>query len=246
MSEPHKIVVIPTYNERENLPKLIDAIMALPGGFHVLVVDDDSPDGTGGLADEMAQREPRVQVMHRYSNRGLGRSYVDGMKRALAEKADLVLCMDADFSHDPQALPQLADAAKDFDLVIGSRYCPGGRIEGWARHRRLLSRGANFYVRAILGLATRDNTGAFRCWRAEALARINLDQILSDGYAFIVEMAYRAKLLGLRIGEIPITFVERREGQSKLSRRVILESVAMPWRLRWTVAADESSARGDS
>jgi dolichol-phosphate mannosyltransferase len=153
------------------------------------------------------------------------------MKAALARGADLVLQMDADFSHDPSCLPQLAAKAQDYDLVIGSRYCPGGRIEGWARRRRVLSRCANFYVRQVIGLRTLDNTGAFRCWRAEALARIALDSLKSDGYAFIVEMAYMAHCLGLRIAEIPIVFVERREGQSKLSRRVILESVVMPWRL---------------
>jgi len=231
MPEPAKIVVIPTYNEKDNLVRLTEAIMGLPGEFYMLVVDDDSPDGTGEIAEELGKTYPRLSVMHRTKDRGLGRSYVDGMKEALARGAGLVFGMDADFSHPPGALPALAEAATDYDLVIGSRYCSGGQIEGWAAHRRVLSRGANFYVRTILGLPASDNTGAFRCWRADALTRIDLDAIISDGYSFIVEIAYRASQLGFRIGEVPITFVERREGQSKLSKRVILESIVMPWRL---------------
>ena len=231
MSQKPKIVVVPTYNERANIRPLIEAVMKLPGDYRLLVVDDDSPDGTGTLADELAHTYPRLHVLHRKGERGLGRSYVDGMKWALEQNADLVFQMDADFSHDPAFLPRLAAQAEAHDLVVGSRYCLGGRIEGWAARRRVLSRFANCYVRSVIGLRTRDNTGAFRCWRAEALARIDLDSILSDGYAFMVEMVFVAHRLGLRMCEIPIVFVERREGQSKLSKGVLLESVVMPWRL---------------
>ncbi len=226
-----KIVVIPTYNECDNVGALTECIMKLPGDFQVLIVDDNSPDGTGDIADQLSVRFPRVSVLHRTRLRGLGRSYVDGMKMALDRGADLVLQMDADFSHDPRFLPALVAGTADSDLVIGSRYCPRGGIEGWAWHRRILSRGANAYVRSVVGLRSRDNTGAFRCWRSEALARLALDSILSDGYSFLVETAHAAHCLGLRIAEVPITFVERREDQSKLSKRVFLESIVMPWRL---------------
>lgn len=226
-----KVVVVPTYNESSNIRDLVASVMRLPEELHMLVVDDDSPDGTGAIADELTGNYPRLSVMHRAGKRGLGRAYVAGMTLALEWGADLVLQMDADFSHDPRSLPQFVAAGADHDLVIGSRYCPGGRIEGWAAHRRILSRAANCYVRTVAGLRSTDNTGAFRCWRAEALARIDLDAIVSDGYSFMVEMAYVAYRLGLRITEIPIVFVERREGQSKLSKRVILESMIMPWRL---------------
>ena len=226
-----KIVVVPTYNECANIRPLVEAVMSQPGDFHMIVVDDASPDGTGAIADELCELHPRLSVIHRTGDRGLGLSYVDGIKAALARGGDFVLQMDADFSHDPKSLPALAEKGADYDLAIGSRYCAGGQIEGWARHRRMLSRCANFYVRAITGMKTSDNTGAFRCWRAEALARIEFENIISDGYAFLVETAYVAHRLGFRIGEVPITFVERREGQSKLSKRVLVESVFMPWRL---------------
>jgi len=229
--KPLKIIVIPTYDESDNIEPLVRSIMALHDEFYILVVDDNSPDGTGDIAEDLARSCPRLSVLHRYRDRGLGRSYVDGMKLAIQRGADLVLQMDADFSHPPRFLPTLAAKAMTCDMVIGSRYCPGGGIEGWALHRRALSRMANLYVRCVLGLTTADNTGAFRCWRAGALARIDLDRIMSDGYAFLVETANAARRLGLRIREVPIVFVDRREGQSKLSRRVILESVAMPWRL---------------
>lgn len=231
MPENVKVVVVPTYNERANIRELVASVMRLPGELHMLVVDDDSPDGTGDIAEGLTRTYPRLRVLHRTAKRGLGRAYVAGMKLALDAGADLVLQMDADFSHDPRFLPAFVAAARDNDLVLGSRYCRGGRIEGWAPHRRLLSRTANCYVRTVAGLRTTDNTGAFRCWRGQALARIDLDAIVSDGYSFMVEMVYLAYRAGLSIGEIPIIFVERREGQSKLSKRVILESMVMPWRL---------------
>jgi dolichol-phosphate mannosyltransferase len=205
------LVVVPTYNERDNLPPLVAALMAIEG-LHVLVVDDNSPDGTADQAEALADMSHgRVSVMRRSGPRGLGRSYIDGMAAALRTNATHICQMDADFSHDPAALPQLLAATAGADLVIGSRYIPGGRLRNWPARRLVLSRFANWYVRAI--------------------TRLPLDRIVSDGYAFQVEMAWEARTAGGRIVEVPITFVERREGQSKMSSRVIAESVVLPWRL---------------
>ncbi len=225
------LVIIPTYNERENLDPLVRQILARPA-YRVMVVDDASPDGTGLLADRLAQEFPgRVEVLHRTGRRGLGRSYVEGMRRALATDADLICQMDADFSHDPKYLPDLVAAADRFDLVIGSRYVRGISVVNWPLRRVILSSFANWYVRAITRLDLRDCTAGFRCWRREALARIPFDRIVSDGYAFVVEMTYEAARRGCRIGEVPIIFVERREGASKITSGVLAESVVMPWRL---------------
>jgi dolichol-phosphate mannosyltransferase len=225
------IVIIPTYNERDNVPALVDALLRHEG-VRVLVVDDQSPDGTGAVADDVARRHAgRVDVLHRTSDRGFGRSYIDGIKRALAEGADLICQMDADFSHDPACLPALLAAADGADIVIGSRYVRGGGVVNWPARRRFLSRFANLYVRAITHLSVRDCTSGFRCWRREALASLPLDQFLSDGYSFLVEMLFIAARQGRRIAEVPIVYVERREGQSKMSRAVILESAITPWRL---------------
>ena len=234
MADPSTVtlVVLPTYNERDNLPVLVDALLALPH-VKVLVVDDGSPDGTGAVADALAQARPdRIEVMHRSGPRGLGRSYVDGLLRALETDAALICQMDADLSHDPADLPRLIARAQAADLVIGSRYVPGGRVENWARRRVLLSAFANRYVRAITGLDARDCTSGFRCWRREALQRIALRAITSNGYAFLVEMAWLAARAGCRIAEVPITFTERRAGASKLSGGVIVESAMLPWRLK--------------
>lgn len=225
------VVIVPTYNERENIPPLVDALLR-HDGVRVLVVDDQSPDGTGAAADEMARRFPeRVDVLHRSGSRGFGRSYVDGIKRVLAGGADLVCQMDADFSHDPARLPALLAAAAHADVVIGSRYVAGGGVVNWPLHRRLLSRFANAYVRAITHIAARDSTSGFRCWRRDALASLPLDRFTSDGYSFLVEMLFVAARQGWRVAEVPITYVERREGQSKMSRAVIVESALTPWRL---------------
>ena len=227
----HTLVILPTYNERDNLPVLTSALLALPD-VRILVVDDGSPDGTGAVADALAQARPdRVEVMHRSGPRGLGRSYVDGMLRALETDAALICQMDADLSHDPADVPRLVAQAQAADLVIGSRYVPGGRVVNWARRRVLLSAFANRYVRAITGLAARDCTSGFRCWRREALQRIALREIASNGYAFLVEMAWLAARADCRIVEVPITFTERRAGASKLSGSVIMESAILPWRL---------------
>src|SRR5687768_5918662 len=225
------LVVVPTYNERDNLPVVVRGILAHEG-FRVLVVDDGSPDGTGQIADELAAAHPgRVDVLHRTGQRGLGRSYVEGLQRALASNADLIFQMDADLSHNPEYLPALADAARHFDVVIGSRYLHGVSVVNWPLHRLFLSAFANRYIRAVTGLTPRDCTSGYRCWRREALARMPLDRMVSDGYAFLVEMLFEASRIGCRIGEVPIIFVERRQGESKVSTPVLVESLITPWRL---------------
>jgi len=225
------LVIVPTYNERANLPTLVAGLMRHPG-VRVLIVDDQSPDGTGALADALARdHSGRIEVMHRVGPRGLGRSYIDGIQKALAEPVDLLCQMDADLSHDPEQLPSLIAAAAAADVVVGSRYVPGGAIVNWPRRRRLLSRFANLYIRAVTRLAPRDCTSGYRCWRRAALAALPLDRFVSDGYSFLVEMLFIAARRGCRIAEVPITFVERREGESKLSRAVLLESAITPWRL---------------
>ena len=225
------LVLIPTYNERDNLRPLVAALMAI-AGLKVLVVDDNSPDGTADEAEALAAAsDGRVSVMRRAGPRGFGRSYVDGMAAALRTDATHICQIDADFSHDPAALPQLLTAATAADLVIGSRYVPGGELRNWPAHRLVLSRFANWYIRAITRLPVRDCTSGFRCWTRGLLARMPLDRIVSNGYAFQVETAWEAHAAGGRIVEVPITFIERREGQSKMSGRVIAESVVLPWRL---------------
>jgi len=228
------LVIVPTLNERENLPRLVDALMALPD-VRMLIVDDGSPDGTGAVADELAGRfAGRVEVMHRTGRRGLGRSYVDGMKRAVLEDVDVICHMDADFSHDPRDLPRLIAAAGNADLVIGARYVPGGRVVEWPLRRQILSRFANLYVHLVTRLTARDCTSGFRCWRREALAAMPLDTIMSDGYSFMIEMLFLAEQRRYRIVEVPITFVERQRGESKLSKAVLVESAITPWRLAAT------------
>jgi dolichol-phosphate mannosyltransferase len=225
------LVLVPTYNERDNLRPLVTALLSIEG-LKVLVIDDNSPDGTADQGDALAAASAgRVTVMRRSGLRGLGRSYIEGMAAALRTDATHICQMDADFSHDPAELPRLLDASADADLVIGSRYVPGGALRHWPVHRVMLSTFANWYVRAITRLPVHDCTSGFRCWRRPLLTRLPLDRIVSDGYAFQVEMAWEAHTTGGRIIEVPITFVERREGQSKMSGRVIAESVALPWRL---------------
>jgi dolichol-phosphate mannosyltransferase len=225
------LVIIPTYNERDNIAALVDRLLG-QDRVSVLLVDDGSPDGTGQLADTLAASHPaNVAVIHRTTRRGFGRSYIDGIRRAIAEPRDLICQMDADFSHDPAQLPALIAAAARADVVIGSRYTPGGTIIKWPRRRRLLSRFANAYVRTLTGLEPRDCTSGYRCWRREALASLPLDRFVSDGYSFMVEMLFVAARQGRRIIEVPITYTERREGQSKMSNRVIFESAITPLRL---------------
>jgi dolichol-phosphate mannosyltransferase len=229
---PNALVVVPTYNERDNLPVLAAGILA-HDGFRLLVVDDGSPDGTGAVADRLAAEHPgRVEVMHRTGQRGLGRSYIDGLQHAIAEgTADYICQMDADLSHNPEYLPDLVGLASTHDLVIGSRYMNGVSVVNWPLHRIFLSAFANRYIRLVTSLSASDCTSGFRCWRREALARLPIGHMVSDGYAFLVEMLFDASKRGFRIGEVPIIFVERRVGQSKLSSGVLVESLLMPWRL---------------
>ena len=225
------LVIVPTYNERENLPVLVEALMQHPN-VRVMVVDDQSPDGTGALADDLARKYPgRVEVMHRTGVRGLGRSYIDGIAKAIHQDVELICQMDADLSHDPRHLPAMMAAAAHADVVIGSRYIPGGAIQNWPRRRQILSRLANIYIRQITRLSPRDCTSGYRCWRRSALAAMPLERFISNGYSFIVEMLFVTSAQGSRITEVPITFIERRQGESKLSRAVLLESALTPWRL---------------
>ena len=226
------LIVTPTYNERDNLPVLAAGVLKYEGA-RLLVVDDGSPDGTGAVADQLAKDHPgRVEVMHRTGPRGLGRSYVDGLLHAIKEgRADFICQMDSDLSHDPEYLPNLVAAAAAHDLVIGSRYLHGVSVVNWPLHRIFLSAFANRYIRFITGLGPSDCTSGYRCWRREALARMPIADMVSDGYSFLVEMLYEAKRRGLRITEVPIIFIERRQGQSKLSSNVLIESLIMPWRL---------------
>lgn len=224
------LVIIPTYNERENLPVLVPRLLDIPD-LRVLIVDDASPDGTGDVADMLATAHERVSVLHRTGPRGLGLSYIVGMKHALQGEATHICQMDADLSHNPSEVPRLLAEAQRSDLVIGSRYVPGGRVENWPVRRLVLSAFANRYVRLITRLQTHDSTSGFRCWRRSALERLPLDRIRSDGYAFLVELTWEASMAGCSIAEVPITFVERRQGASKLSARVMVESALLPWRL---------------
>jgi dolichol-phosphate mannosyltransferase len=229
------LVLIPTYNERDNLPLVVAGVLA-HADTQVLVIDDNSPDGTGEVADGLAGKyDGRLAVMHRAAGRGLGRSYRDGFRTALAGRADFVCQMDADLSHDPRFLPGLiASAAGGAGLTIGSRYVPGGRVENWPLRRMVLSGFANSYIRTVTGVGVRDCTSGFRCWRREALARLPVETMTSDGYSFLVELTFQAAAAGVRIAEVPIVFVERRQGVSKLSASVLVESLVTPWRLSLT------------
>jgi dolichol-phosphate mannosyltransferase len=243
MTMPSALVIVPTFNERANLPVLVAGLMAQPN-VRVMVVDDASPDGTGQLADALAREHPgRIDVMHRTTQPGLGRSYIDGIKKGTLEAVDVICQMDADLSHDPAHLPDLIDATDRSDVVIGSRYVPGGAIRNWPLQRRVLSRFANLYIRSITRLSARDCTSGYRCWRRDTLASLPLDRFISDGYSFLVEMLFEASQRGARIGEVPITFVERRQGESKLSRAVLLESAITPWRLVGTKGSAGKRAR---
>jgi dolichol-phosphate mannosyltransferase len=231
-------VVVPTYNERENLPKLIELLSALPlPGLRVLVVDDNSPDGTGEVADKLAAEAPEtISVLHRTEKDGLGRAYIAGMSRALEEGADVVVQMDADLSHPAEVLPLMIETLleRDVAVVLGSRYVAGGAVAGeWGWHRKALSAWANFYVNAILRLGVKDVTAGFKAWRAETLRNLDLPTIQSNGYAFQVEMNYRTVKRAGVIAEVPIRFEERAEGVSKMSLGVQIESALMPWKLRF-------------
>ncbi len=225
-------VVIPTYNERENIELLLTRILEYPR-FRVLVVDDNSPDGTGQHVATLAQHEPRLAVLSRPEKLGLGTAYIAGFRWALATGAQFIFEMDADFSHDPSYLPQLLAAAETcYDLVLGSRYVRGGGTTDWGFLRQCISRGGNLYAGMILGLPIADSTGGFRCYRRTVLETINLNTVRSNGYSFQIEMVYRTLRAGFRIGEIPIIFPDRRVGKSKMSRRIVIEALINVWRLR--------------
>jgi dolichol-phosphate mannosyltransferase len=226
------LIVIPTYNERENLEELVPRILAMDPRFEVLVVDDGSPDGTGALADEMARRIPRVQVIHRPEKLGLGSAYRTGFRYALERGYDLIFEMDADFSHDPASLPDFVAAIADADLVIGSRYLHGVTVVNWPMGRLVLSFAANRYTRLVTGLPLNDATGGFKCFRRAVLEAIDLDQVRSDGYSFQIEMSFKAWKKGFRLREIPILFSDRRVGISKMSKKIVREAAVMVWRLR--------------
>jgi dolichol-phosphate mannosyltransferase len=226
------LVIVPTYNERENLPQLVPAILEQGEQFHLLVVDDNSPDGTGAIADELAAADPRVNVIHRDGKRGLGTAYVAGFKWALDHGFDYVFEMDADFSHDPNDLPRLLEGATRGDCSVGSRWVPGGGTENWSLLRTLISRGGSMYAKLILGVPVNDLTSGFKCFSAYVLRQLDLDSIRSNGYAFQVEVNYRCHRLGLRIIEVPIRFVDRRVGKSKMSTWIVIEAMGVVWKLR--------------
>lgn len=222
-------VVLPTYDEAENLEKIVPAIAErLPDAHHILVVDDNSPDGTGEIADRLAAERGDLGVIHRAVKEGIGPAYLAGFARALAGGAETVVQMDADLSHDPAYLPELIAATRQADLAIGSRYVRGGGVENWGAMRRAISRGGSTYARMVLGVGVRDLTGGFKAWRSEALSRIDLDQVATRGYAFQVEMTYRALCAGMNVVEVPIVFKDRDLGASKMSRSIFFEAI---WRV---------------
>lgn len=225
-------IVIPTYNERSNLESIVAEILALLPNANVVVVDDNSPDGTGQLADELSRRFPAVSVIHRAAKEGIGPAYVTGFTRALESGSDLIAAMDADGSHSPADLVRMIDAIEDADLVIGSRYAGGGQTVGWPLPRRLLSRLGGLYARTVLGAPIADLTAGFKLYRRSALAALPLDRIRSDGYGFQIETTWYIWRSGRRVREVPITFHDRVAGKSKLSRRIVIEAMLMVWRLR--------------
>jgi dolichol-phosphate mannosyltransferase len=225
-------VVIPTYNEKENVRSLTDAVIAQHPGIHVLFVDDNSPDGTGAIIDELVAKNDRVHVLHRSGKLGLGSAYREGFKVALGMGADYLLEMDADFSHDPSTLPLFLSAIQENDLVIGSRYLNGVSVVNWPIRRLMLSYFASVYTRLITGLQVRDCTSGFKCFRRSVIESIDLSRVTSDGYSFQIEMNYRCMEKGFRISEIPIIFIDRHAGSSKMSGSIVREAVLMVWKLR--------------
>jgi dolichol-phosphate mannosyltransferase len=226
------LVAIPTYNERENLPLLVEAIKNVDREVDVLIIDDNSPDGTGQVADEIASTDPRIRVLHRPEKLGLGTAYVSGFRHALANRYDRVVEMDADFSHRPVDLSRLLEAAATADLVIGSRNVRGGKVVGWSPLRRMISRGGSLYARLVLGIPVRDCTGGFKCLTRRALSHLDLDLLQSNGYAFQVEVNYACYRAGMRIVEVPIVFPDRVRGKSKMSLQIMIEAALLVLRLR--------------
>jgi dolichol-phosphate mannosyltransferase len=229
------LICIPTYNERDNLAGLLAAVRASLPTADLLVIDDNSPDGTGALADEIAARDPHVRVLHRAGKLGLGTAYLEGFAIGLGAGYEYFFEMDCDFSHDPKYLPQLLAAAEGgADLVLGSRWVAGGGTENWGASRKIISRGGSLYARTILGIGIRDVTGGFKCFRRRVLEALPLDRIRTHGYGFQIELTYRAIKAGFRVVEVPIVFVDRRVGQSKMSKAIFLEAMKMVWTLRFS------------
>ena len=226
------LVVVPTYNERFNIPLIAPAVLAQHPALELLVVDDNSPDGTGDIADQLAAADSRVHVLHRPGKQGLGKAYIAGFRWALERGYDLIFEMDADFSHDPRFLPALIEAVQDADLVIGSRYKTGVNVINWPISRLMLSLGANQYARWVTGLPLTDSTGGFKCFRRQVLEAIPLDRVRSNGYAFQIEMSFLAWKRRFRLKEVPIVFTDRVEGQSKMSKKIVREAIWMVWWLR--------------
>ena len=226
------VVVIPTYNERDNIEKLVAEVLRQGDGVHLIVVDDNSPDGTGEIADRLAATTDRISVLHRAGKLGLGSAYREGFAVALSMQADYIVEMDADFSHDPALLPGFFALMEKYDVVIGSRYLNGISVVNWPLRRLMLSYFASVYTRFITGLQLADCTSGFKCFKREVIEAIDLDRIKSDGYSFQIEMNYRAMELGFNLGEIPIIFIDRHAGSSKMSRRIVWEAVFMVWKLK--------------
>lgn len=225
------LVVVPTYNERENLPPLAQRLLALPAPLDILVVDDNSPDGTGKLADELAAKHSSLHVLHRSEKSGLGRAYIAGFQWALQRDYEFIFELDGDFSHNPDDIPMFLEAARDSDLVLGSRYVNGIRIINWPLGRLMLSKSAATYVRIVTGMPFTDPTGGYKCFRRRALEAINLDEIHSNGYSFQIEMTHKLWRQGMRISEVPIIFTDRLQGHSKMSKQIVREALWMVWRL---------------
>ena len=225
------LIVMPTYNERDNLPRMVQRLLLLPVKVDVLVVDDNSPDGTGKLADDFAAKLPEVHVLHRKEKNGLGRAYLAGFKWALERDYEFVFEMDGDFSHNPDDVPAFLDAAKNADLVLGSRYVNGIRIINWPLHRLMLSKGAAAYVKLITGMPITDPTGGYKCFSRRALLALNLEAVQSNGYSFQVELTHKLWRQGFRVAEVPIIFTERVQGHSKMSGHIVSEALVMVWRL---------------
>lgn len=234
MTSQRALIVVPTYNEAENVERMVAAIAALDHRFEILVVDDNSPDGTGAIAEELRAQVPGLHVLHRPGKMGLGTAYIEGFRWALERDYDLIFEMDCDFSHDPQDLPRFLDEIRDADLVLGSRYISGGSTPDWQLRRRLISFGGNLIARLLLRLHVRDCTGGFRCYRRELIERIPWDQICVQGYAFQVGAVYYAERMGARIKEFPIVFRDRRVGQSKMSAGIVREALRYVLRLAWS------------
>lgn len=230
------LILLPTYNEKENIERIIPEILKQDDRLFILVIDDNSPDGTGDIADKISADNPRVFVLHREKKEGLGQAYIAGFKWALERDYDYIFEMDADFSHDPKYLPDFLENIKENDVVLGSRYISGVNVVNWPMMRLLLSYYANFYTRIVTGIPLRDGTGGFKCFRRKVLETIDLDDVRSNGYSFQIEVSFRAWKKGFRIKEIPIVFVDRIAGQSKMSKKIVSEAVFMVWRLRiWSL-----------